>query len=139
MKRRCSCSPEGSRGISKTFDRRYRLTRFGLGFLRLALETRTPILPVAVVGAEEQYISLTDLKPVARLLGMPAFPVIPQLFLGMLAPLPTRYRLYFGEPLTFDGDPDDDDAVVQDQVDRVRGAIQSMVEQGLRERKSIFF
>jgi 1-acyl-sn-glycerol-3-phosphate acyltransferase len=131
--------PEGSRGISKTFDRRYQLVDFGLGFMRLALETNTPIVPVAIIGGEEQYPSVADLKPLAKLLGMPAFPLIPQVFMGMLLPLPTRYRLRFGEPLTFTGDPDDDDSVIETKVQVVRHTIQSMLQRGLRERKSIFF
>ncbi|MCX7809267.1 MAG: acyltransferase family protein, partial [Deltaproteobacteria bacterium] len=61
--------PEGSRGISKTFDRRYQLVEFGLGFMRLALATGTPIVPVAIVGPEEQYISVANLTSVAKLLG----------------------------------------------------------------------
>ena len=131
--------PEGARGISKTFDQRYQLQDFGLGFMRLALETKTPIVPVAVIGAEEQYPSIADVKPLANLLGMPAFPLIPQLFFGMLAPLPTKYRLYFGEPLYFEGDHDDDDAVVEEKVWTVRSSIESMLSKGLAERKSVFF
>jgi 1-acyl-sn-glycerol-3-phosphate acyltransferase len=131
--------PEGARGISKTFDHRYQLTDFGLGFMRLALETNTPIVPVGVVGGEEQYISVADVKPLARLLGMPAFPVIPQLFLGMVLPLPTKYRLYFGEPLSFEGDPDDDDAVIEEKVWVVKTAVQSLVNGGLRRRTGVFW
>lgn len=131
--------PEGSRGISKTFDRRYQLVPFGLGFMRLALETGTPIVPVGVVGGEEQLPSVANLEPLAKLFGMPAFPVIPQLFLGMAFPLPTRYRLYFGEPMVFSGDPDDDDAVIGEKVARVQGTIQSMVNRGLKERRAIFW
>ena len=130
--------PEGARGISKTFDQRYQLTDFGLGFVRLALETQTPIVPVAVIGGEEQYPSIADLKPLARVLGMPAFPLIPQLFVGMVAPLPTKYRLYFGEPFWFDGDPDDDDSAIEQKVWLVKSTIQSMVNRGLRERKGVF-
>lgn len=131
--------PEGSRGISKTFDHRYRLVEFGLGFMRLALETGAPIVPVAVVGGEEQLISVANVKPLARLLSMPAFPVIPQLFLGMPIPLPTRYRLYFGEPMYFSGDPDDDDSVIEEKVRMVKQTIQSMVNRGLKERRAIFW
>lgn len=131
--------PEGSRGISKTFDRRYQLVDFGLGFMRLALETNTPIVPVSVVGGEEQYVSVADLKPLAKLLGMPALPIVPQVFLGMLMPLPTKYRITFGEPLVFDGDPDDDDAVLEEKVWVVRQTIQSMVNRGLKERKRVFW
>ena len=131
--------PEGERGGGKVFKNRYKLMGFGHGFMRLALETQTPIVPVAVVGAEEQYPSLGDIKPLAKLLGMPAFPVIPQLFVGMLAPLPTKYHLYFGEPLRFEGDPDDDDAVIEEKVWSVRTAIESMLQRGLEAREGVFF
>jgi 1-acyl-sn-glycerol-3-phosphate acyltransferase len=131
--------PEGSRGISKTFDQRYQLVDFGLGFMRLALETRTPIVPVSIVGAEEQYPSFANVRPLAKLLGMPAFPVIPQAFVGMVLPLPVRYRIHFGEPLYFQGDPDDDDAVIEQKVWVVKQTIQSMLHAALKERKSIFF
>jgi 1-acyl-sn-glycerol-3-phosphate acyltransferase len=130
--------PEGAKGISKTFDQRYQLTDFGLGFVRLALETNTPIVPVAVIGGEEQYPSIADFKPLAKLLRMPAFPVMPQMLFGMVAPLPTKYRLYFGEPFRFVGDPDDDDSAVGEKVWLVKSTIQSMVNRGLRERKGVF-
>ena len=73
--------PEGARGISKTFDQRYKLTEFGLGFMRLAIETDTPVVPIAVIGAEEQYVSVANLEALAKVLRMPAFPIIPQLVL----------------------------------------------------------
>jgi 1-acyl-sn-glycerol-3-phosphate acyltransferase len=132
--------PEGARGISKPFRERYRLTEFGLGFMRLALETETPVVPVSVIGAEEQFISFGNVDSVARALGMPSFPLIPQWLLpGGQMPLPTKYRLAFGEPMYFEGDPDDDDAVIEEKVAEVRGTIQSMLNRGLKERKSIFW
>lgn len=131
--------PEGARGISKTFEHRYQLVNFGLGFMRLALETDTPIVPVSVIGSEEQFPSIANIKPLAKLFGMPAFPLIPQLFLGLPLPLPVKYRLQFGKPLRFEGDPDDDDAVIEEKVAVVRQTIQSMLNRGLRERKSVFF
>jgi 1-acyl-sn-glycerol-3-phosphate acyltransferase len=132
--------PEGARGIAKTFDNRYKLTEFGLGFMRLAIETDTPIVPIAVVGGEEQYISVANVEGLAKLLRVPAFPVIPQLLLpGGQLPLPTKYRIWFGEPMRFAGDPDDDDSVMEEKVWLVRQTIQSMLNRGLKERKHIFW
>jgi 1-acyl-sn-glycerol-3-phosphate acyltransferase len=132
--------PEGVRGISKTFDKRYQLTEFGLGFMRLAIETDTPIVPVAVVGGEEQYISVANLDSVAKLLRVPVFPIIPQLAIpGGQLPLPTKYRLQFGEPMRFSGDPDDDDAVIEEKVWVVKATIQSMLNRGVKERKHVFW
>ena len=132
--------PEGARGISKTFNHRYQLTDFGLGFMRLALETNTPVVPVAVIGAEEQYVSIANLGGIAKALRMPSLPLLPQLALPFGAlPLPTRYRIYFGAPMHFEGDPDDDDAVMEEKVWLVRATIQSMVNRGLKERKHVFW
>jgi 1-acyl-sn-glycerol-3-phosphate acyltransferase len=132
--------PEGTRGISKPFTRRYQLEEFGFGFMRLAIQTRSPIVPVAVVGAEEQFINVGNLDWLAKALGVPVFPVVPQFLIpGGMMPLPTKYHLYFGEPMRFEGDPDDDDAVIEDKVWIVRQTIQSMVNRGLKERKSLFF
>jgi 1-acyl-sn-glycerol-3-phosphate acyltransferase len=108
--------------------------------MRLALETKTPIVPVAVVGGEEQYISLGNLDRIAKLVGAPNMPLIPQVLVpGGQMPLPTKYRLYFGEPMWFDGDPDDDDAVIEEKVLRVKATIQSMLNRGLKERKAVFW
>ncbi len=132
--------PEGTRGIAKTFDKRYKLSEFGLGFMRLAIETDTPVVPVAVVGAEEQYISVANLDSVAKVLRMPAFPIVPQLLLpGGQLPLPAKYRIWFGEPLRFGGDPDEDDSVIDEKVWLVKQTIQSMLNRGLKERKHIFW
>jgi 1-acyl-sn-glycerol-3-phosphate acyltransferase len=131
--------PEGVKGISKPFRQRYQLAEFGLGFMRLALETETPIVPVAVIGAEEQYINLANVGSVAKRLGMPSFPLIPQLLVpGLQLPLPTKYRIYFGEPMRFYGDPDDDDAVIEEKVWVVKATVQSMINRGLKERKGVF-
>lgn len=132
--------PEGARGISKPFHKRYQLVDFGLGFMRLAMATGTPIVPVAVIGGEEQYISVGNFESMAKMLRMPSFPVLPQLLVPFGAlPLPTRYRIYFGEPMRFDGDPDDDDSVIEEKVFVVKATVQSMVNRALKARKSVFF
>jgi 1-acyl-sn-glycerol-3-phosphate acyltransferase len=132
--------PEGTRGLAKTFQHRYQLTDFGLGFMRLALETETPIVPLAIIGSEEQYISLANMRSTAKALRLPYLPVIPQLFIpGGQLPLPTRYRLQFAEPLHFRGDPDDDDSIIEEKVWVVKATIQAMLNKGLMERKSLFF
>ena len=127
--------PEGVRGISKLWPQRYQLQEFGLGFMRLALETRAPIVPVAVIGAEEQAPAITNLKPVAKLLGFPAFPITPTV---LPLPLPSRYHLHFGEPMRFTGRPDDEDAELDKKVRTVRNTLQSMINDGLRQRTSIY-
>lgn len=128
--------PEGLKGISKLWRDRYQLQEFGLGFMRLALETNTPIVPVAVIGAEEQAPALFNVKTLGKLLGMPAFPITPTL---LPFPMPTKYRIQFGDPISFSGLPDDDDVELEKKVKVVKAAIQSMLEQGLKARKGIFF
>jgi 1-acyl-sn-glycerol-3-phosphate acyltransferase len=133
--------PEGVRGMNKLFRDRYQLQRFGLGFMRLALETRTPIVPVGIVGSEEQQPGLANLSGLARLLGMPAFPITPTFpWLGPLGllPLPVKYRIYFGEPILFDGDADEEDAAIEQRVDTVKAEITALLQRGLSERSGIF-
>jgi len=130
--------PEGARGISKDFSRRYQLAEFGKGFLRLALEMQAPIIPIAVIGAEEQAPAI-NVKSIAKLLGIPSFPVVPYPPFVPVVPLPVKYRLYFGEAMTFTGDPDDDDDVLDEQVKQVKNRIQSMIQVGLRERAHVFW
>ena len=133
--------PEGVRGIAKTYDRAYELQEFGLGFMRLALQTGTPIVPVGVVGAEEQYPTLFNAEKLGKLLGAPAFPITPTWpLLGPLGalPLPVKYRIYFGELMRFEGDPDDEDRVLRAQVQQVREAIDGLLQRGLREREGVF-
>lgn len=130
--------PEGARGISKPFSKRYQLAEFGQGFLRLALEMQAPVIPVAVIGAEEQAPAV-NVRPLARLFGTPSFPIVPYPPFFPLVPLPVKYRVYFGEPMTFTGDPDDDDEVLDDKVKIVRDRIQSMIHLGLREREHVFW
>ncbi len=128
--------PEGVKGLNKLYRKRYQLQDFGLGFMRLALETQTPIVPVSVIGAEEQAPALFDAKSLARLLRMPAMPITPTL---LPIPLPARYHIQFGEPLTFTGSPGDEDAELEKKVKTVKASLQAMVNRGLKERGSVYF
>ncbi len=133
--------PEGERGFVKTYRHAYELQRFGLGFMRLALETNTPIVPVGIVGGEEQSPGIVRSTSLGRLVGAPVVPITLTFpWLGALGflPLPVKFRVHFGEPLQFEGDPNDDDAHVQKKVDVVKDAIRSLIKDGLAARSSWF-
>jgi 1-acyl-sn-glycerol-3-phosphate acyltransferase len=132
--------PEGVRGISKPYTQRYQLQDFGHGFMRIALSAKAPIVPVAVIGAEEQYVNVGNSAFVAKLLGSPVCPIIPQMLLpfGQM-PLPTKYRIYFGEPMHLTGDADESEASIAEKVFLVRQSIQSLLTEGLRSRRGVFF
>ena len=135
--------PEGHRGFIKPYTKAYQLQRFGTGFVRLALETQTPIVPVGIVGSEEQSPGLFDARGLGRLIGAPAFPItltFPLLGIpGYLLPLPVKYRIAFGEPIVLEGEPDDDDdATIQRHVERVKARIGALVERGLQKRQTWF-
>jgi 1-acyl-sn-glycerol-3-phosphate acyltransferase len=134
--------PEGARGGGKVFQKRYQLQKFGRGFMRLALQTKTPIVPVGVVGGEESIISVYDVRPLAKLLGLPYVPVSPLLpVLGPLAyvPMPVKFHIRFGEPLRFDGPSDDEDARIDEKVDVVKAAIARLIAAERANRKGIFW
>ncbi len=134
--------PEGSAGVSKPWSKRYQLQEFGHGFLRLAIETRTPIVPVGVVGAEEQAPSFYNIDFLARALGVPSFPVTPTFpLLGPLGliPLPTRYRIRFGEPIVVAGNPDARRRSLDELEARVKEAVADRIRVGLEERGHVFW
>jgi 1-acyl-sn-glycerol-3-phosphate acyltransferase len=132
--------PEGFKGVGKRYSDRYKLQRFGRGgFVSAALRTGQPIVPVAIVGAEETYPMLGDVKPLARLLGLPYFPVTPTFpWLGPLGlvPLPSKWMIEFCPPIpTADMmDQADDPMVVFNLADQVRETIQQTLH-GLLERR----
>jgi 1-acyl-sn-glycerol-3-phosphate acyltransferase len=134
--------PEGARGANKPFRKRYQLQRFGHGFMRLALETRAPIVPVGIVGSEEQQPGLANLESLGRSLSLPSFPItISSPWLGLFGPafaLPVKYHIYFGAPMDFGGDANEEDALVQQKVEAVKQAIDVLLARGRRERRGIF-
>jgi 1-acyl-sn-glycerol-3-phosphate acyltransferase len=137
--------PEGYKGLGKPFRERYRLQRFGRGgFVGVALRTGAPIVPVAVVGSEEIYPMVVNLRRVARLFGFPYFPVTPTFpLLGPLGaiPLPSKWVIEFCPPIpTADVGREAmlDPMVVFDLTDQVRDTIQQTVHKNLRIRRGVF-
>lgn len=122
--------PEGIRGSGKTWNKRYKLQRFGAGFVHLAMTHRAPILPVGIVGCEETMPSFSDMKPLARMLGMPYIP------LGPLLPLPARVSIHIGAPITVEPCEREDDVTAR--VDQVKAAIAALIERGLAQRESVY-
>jgi 1-acyl-sn-glycerol-3-phosphate acyltransferase len=138
--------PEGVKGVGKRFKDRYKLARFGRGgFVRLALRTGAPIVPCAVVGAEEIHPVLGSANIVGKALGLPYLPITPTFpWLGPLGmvPLPTKWSLDFGDPIptASHGPAAADDAILVNRLaQEVRGRIQTMVDARLARRQSVFF
>jgi 1-acyl-sn-glycerol-3-phosphate acyltransferase len=138
--------PEGHKGLGKLYKKRYRLARFGRGeFVKMSLRTRSPIIPVSIVGAEETYVSLYNSRILSRLTGLPYFPVSPTFpWLGLfgLIPLPTKWFIDIGEPISIDGygpGSEDDPLLVSQLRDLVRNRVQEMVYERLVQRRSVLF
>jgi 1-acyl-sn-glycerol-3-phosphate acyltransferase len=138
--------PEGFKGIGKPFSERYKLQRFGRGgFVSAALKAGVPIVPCSIIGAEEIYPILGNMKSLARLLGLPYLPVTPTFpWLGPLGaiPLPSKWIIEFGEPVHTDGygpGSADDPMLVFNLTDQVRETIQHTLYRLLMARRSIFF
>jgi 1-acyl-sn-glycerol-3-phosphate acyltransferase len=139
--------PEGIKGIGKLYKERYQLQRFGRGgFVKLALKCDAPIIPTAVVGAEEIHPMVTKVTWLAKSFGIPYIPVTPTFpFLGIagLVPLPTKWYIAFGEPLYFNteygADGANDRILVNKLAEQVRTRIQEMIDALLKQRKSILF
>jgi 1-acyl-sn-glycerol-3-phosphate acyltransferase len=136
-----SVFPEGFKGVGKPFSQRYKLQRFGRGgFVSAAIRTGKPIIPVSIVGAEEIYPLISNIKPLARALGLPYFPVTPTFpLLGPLGaiPLPSKWYIEFGEPIPTDGYDDhaaDDPMVIFELTDNVRETIQQTLYKLLMKR-----
>ena len=137
--------PEGVKGAGKDFKDRYRLQRFGRGgFVEIALRTRAPIVPVAVVGSEEIHPKIGESSLLARATGAPYFPITPTFpVLGPLGlvPLPSKWRIEFCEPIpTHDYGPEaaEDRGLVFELSEQVREVIQAKLYEGLVKRGRAF-
>ncbi|SBW28723.1 putative protein Rv0502/MT0523 [Candidatus Protofrankia californiensis] len=138
--------PEGFKGIGKPFSERYKLQRFGRGgFVSAALRTGVPIIPCTIVGAEETYPMIGNLRTLARLLGLPYLPITPTFpWLGILGliPLPSKWFIEFGEPVDTESPtptPAEDPMLVFELTDRIRETIQHSLYGLLMQRRSVFF
>jgi len=124
--------PEGARGTGKLYKDRYTLERFGTGFVRLAMQTGSPIVPFAFVGGEEALQTIYHAKFLAKLTGAPYWPVPPHI---VPVPLPVRCAIHYGEPLTFEGDGTESDEIIQGHVDQVKATIRALIERGRDVRR----
>jgi 1-acyl-sn-glycerol-3-phosphate acyltransferase len=139
--------PEGVKGIGKPYRERYRLERFGRGgHVKLALRTGVPLIPLAIVGAEETYPLLYKVRAFSKLLGVPFIPVTPLFpWLGPLGlvPLPSRWQIMVGEPMTelngLGARAADDSVLVNELNGQLRSKVQALVDQALQARGSAFF
>jgi 1-acyl-sn-glycerol-3-phosphate acyltransferase len=134
--------PEGIKGIAKSYADRYKLQRFGRGgYVRLALRTGAPVIPVAIVGAEEANPLLYKVNAFAKSVGLPFIPVTPTFpWLGPLgmAPLPSRWRIAFGPPIReiarHDADAANDEVLVHELNECVRASVRALLDDALRRR-----
>lgn len=125
--------PEGAKALAKPLRERYRLCPFGQGFMEVALAARVPIVPVAVVGSEEEMPLVVNARWLARLIRTPVAPLNPTI----IVPLPVKYRLHFGTPLHFEGPAGTE--LVARHVARVSKAVENLLRRGLDSRRHIFW
>jgi 1-acyl-sn-glycerol-3-phosphate acyltransferase len=138
--------PEGTKGPGKTYDERYRLRRFGRGgFIEIAMRAGAPVVPIAVVGAEESMPTLTTIPALARLLGLPYFPVTANMLLfgpaGLFVYLPAKFKLRVLDPVHFDVPPDQPRyprSRVMEEAEAIRKTIQDELYEMLSRRQSIW-
>ena len=121
--------PEGARGTAKLYGERNSLVRFGSGFVRLALRTRTPIVPFAFIGGGEALPTVMNLYALGKLFGMPYIPVTAYL---LPIPRPVDLQIHYSEPMVFEGTGDEEDGVIYEYVDQVKARIAGLIERGVR-------
>lgn len=126
--------PEGVRGTAKLFSERRTVATFPLGFMRLAMQTATPIVPVGILGAGEALPTVANLERAGHWFGVPYLPLTPYL---VPWPLPARFELHFGEPLAFTGTGHEENDEVRANVERVHTAIEALVRAGASKYKVI--
>lgn len=124
--------PEGARGTAKLAKDADSLVEFGTGFMRLALETGSPIVPFGFVGGGDALPTVANLKRLGRLVGVPYIPVTKW---GLLIPKPTRFQLLYGKPMVFEGSGHERDEVCGAMVEEVKQVIADLIRQGRQLRE----
>jgi 1-acyl-sn-glycerol-3-phosphate acyltransferase len=138
--------PEGTKATGKTYGERYQLRRFGRGgFVQIAMRAGVPVVPIAVVGAEEAMPTLVKINPLAKLLGVPYVPITANMLafgaLGLL-PFPAKIKIRVLDPVSFDVEPDQprySRSLIMDASERIRQQIQEALYDMLRRRESVWF
>ncbi|OGQ22481.1 MAG: hypothetical protein A3I05_09780 [Deltaproteobacteria bacterium RIFCSPLOWO2_02_FULL_44_10] len=138
--------PEGVKGVGKLYDDRYQLDQFGHGgFVKLAMRTKTTIIPTTIVGAEEIHPILYKEELLAQPLGIPYIPITPTFpWLGPLGliPLPSKWHIHFGKPISFTKEKKSDaenEKLVEKKSEDIRKTIQTTIHRLLKKRKSIWY
>ncbi len=126
--------PEGARGTAKLYWERNSLVHFGSGFMRLALATRTPIVPLAFVGGGDAFPTVVNAYKLGKVFGVPYVPLTAYL---LPVPLPVQLSVHYGEPMVFEGTGNEDDATIEHKVEQVRARIAEMLERGERTREGL--
>jgi 1-acyl-sn-glycerol-3-phosphate acyltransferase len=124
--------PEGAKGTAKLYPQRYSLVDFGQGFMRLALRTKTPIIPFGFLGGGAAIPTVANWYALGRLLNVPYIPVTPW---GLPLPLPVQLEVHYGKPMVFDGTGNEEDEVIEHHIEAVKTVIVSLIEDGRRKRR----
>ncbi len=139
--------PEGDKGPGKNYRQRYQLRRFGRGgFVEIAMRAGVPVIPIAVVGAEEAMPILFTIRSLAKLFRLPYFPITPTMLvvgpIGVLTYLPAKFKIRVLPPVSFDVPPDQErysKGRVVEEAEAIRDQIQQALYEMLRERNSVWF
>ena len=139
--------PEGAKGPSKSSSERYQLRRFGRGgFVEIAMRAGVPILPIAVIGAEESMPIVARLPSMARVVGAPYIPITANMLafgpLGAMINFPAKFKLRVLPPVSFDIEPDQERysrSRIMDESEKIRDQIQEALYEMLRERRSVWW
>jgi 1-acyl-sn-glycerol-3-phosphate acyltransferase len=125
--------PEGARGTAKLYKERYSLVDFGTGFMRLALKTKTPIVPLGFVGGADAVPTVMNSYALGKLVGVPYVPVTPY---GVALPLPAPCEVHYGLPMTFEGTGDEEDSLIKGYVEQVKTRIADLIDAARKSRRA---